>query len=605
MVYSVEISHMIKDILKEIEDSIVVWLEQKQVSEPAVQLERSISAEFGEYSTNVAMRYAKPLQQNPFALAEELAAFLLAQTLPNIAEVQAVAPGFVNIYLSDETRIQHIKDIVETGDQFGVNTVLQGQKWVVEHTSPNPNKAMHIGHLRLNLIGMSIVRLLKASGAEVVADAVYNDRGIAIAKLMYGYLAHMKKKPESPTDLPFWFDHQTDWYTPAEKGVRPDVFVSTCYVQGEQDFKRDQTVEQLVRDMVVAWEANDHRTWELWKLVLTFSYAGIEATLDRLGSHWDKVWYEHDHYQKGREYVEQGLAQGLFQKLEDGAVITNLEETYGLSDTVLLKNDGTSLYITQDIALTDLKKKTYQADRLVWVIGPEQSLAMRQLFAVCEQLGIGSLDDFTHVSYGYVGLKDETGAFKKMSSREGTVLLIDDVIDSVKTLLLQRYEESSHPLDETKKTLAEKLAVAAVKFAFLKYDRTQDLSFDIEQSVDLQGDSGMYVLYTYVRTQSILRKATTTLIDCPVPAKIGTEAELIRTLLYYEDVVLKATDDLSVHHVAQYVLELTSAFNSWYANETVLDGSENEPYKLVLVKAVGITIQNSLTLLGIETVEEM
>jgi len=233
---------------------------------------------------------------------------------------------------------------------------------------------------------------------------------------------------------------------------------------------------------------------------------------------------------------------------------------------------------------------------------PEQSLAFTQLFAVCEQLGIGKIEDFTHVSYGYVGLKGEDGGFKRMSSRAGTVVLIDDVIDGVKETILQRFASDEK---ETNEETAETLALGAVKFAFLKSDRTQDMTFDVEQSVDIQGDSGMYVLYTFVRTQSILRKAGARTQAELTPTEGKIEHSLVRNLLYFEDVIKKSADDLSVHHIAQYLLELSSEFNSWYAKDVVLDGSVSEEYKLAITKAVGITLQNGLRILGIQTVDKM
>ncbi len=242
----------------------------------------------------------------------------------------------------------------------------------------------------------------------------------------------------------------------------------------------------------------------------------------------------------------------------------------------------------------------------MWVIGPDQSLAMRQLFAVCEQLGIGKKSDFNHVSYGYVGLKDEDGAFKKMSSRAGTVVLIDDVINTVKQTIRERFDEEERHEESVREDLSEKLALAALKFSFLKSDRNQGLAFDINESVDIHGDSGMYIMYAFVRTQSILRKAESEYNNSFVnPEKLGYEAELVRSLLYFNDVVIKSTTDLSVHHVAQYLLEISSEFNSWYAKETILDGSNEEAWRLKVVDAVAVTLKNGLALLGIDTVSEM
>jgi arginyl-tRNA synthetase len=597
---------MLQDILGAIEGEIGSWLREQGVVDVVVPLERSAQPEFGEYSTNVAMRYAKELGKKPLEIAEELVAFLRERGIAGLERAEAVQPGFVNLYLTVAAKTQHLATIREQDADFGKNNLHQGEKWVVEYISPNPNKAMHLGHLRNALVGTGIIKLLRSSGAEVVADTVYNNRGIAIAKVMYGYLAHMKQAANIPTDINYWVEHPTEWFTPEEKKLKPDLFVTECYILGERDVKENKEVEQMVRQMVVDWEAGDGATWKLWEYVLGLAYAGIDRTLTRLGTGWDKIWYEHEHYQKGKEYVEKGLAEGVFRKLEDGAVLTDLENPYSLTDTVLLKNDGTSLYITQDIALTDLKKKTYQADKLVWVIGPEQALAMKQLFAVCEQLGIGKVSDFTHVPYGYVGLRDEEGAFVKMSSRAGTVVLIDDVIDEVKLNIKKRFTAEGKHDEATAEELGEKLALGAVKFAFLKSDKQQGITFDVEESVDVQGDSGMYVMYTFVRTQSILRKAGSGAAGpIDLPAELGPEAELVRTLLYYENGVQKATGDLSVHHVAQYLLEICGEFNSWYAKETILDGSEREAYKLALVDAVGIVIENGLELLGIETVDEI
>jgi arginyl-tRNA synthetase len=597
---------MVQDILQELQGQIRTWLQDNGVSEPVVLLERAVTAEFGEYSTNVAMRYAKTLGKSPFEIAQQLATFLTEQATTSLSHAAAVKPGFVNIYLTAAAKVQHVSSIHALGTNFGNNNIHTGEKWVVEHTSPNPNKAMHLGHLLNNLIGMGIVRLLKASGAEVVSDAVYNNRGIAIAKAMYGYLAHMKKEADLPTDAAYWVEHQEQWFTPAEKDIRPDLFVTECYRLGELDFSANPEVEAVVRQMVVDWEAGDTATWKLWEQALHYAYQGIDLTLSRLGSYWDNVWYEHEHYQKGKDYVTEGVKKGIFTTLADGAVLTNIEPDYGISDTILLKKDGTSLYITQDLALTDEKKKKYQADKLVWVVGSEQTLAFRQLFATCEQLGIGKVEDFTHIPYGYVGLKDETGAFKKMSSREGTAVFADDVIDIVKARISARFEADEKHDEPIREVLSEKLAIAAVKFAFLKSDSNQDVSFDIEQSVDVQGDSGMYVMYTFVRTQSILRKAARVVpVDFIVPAVLGEEASLVRTLLYFEAVVQKSVTDLSVHHVSQYLLELSSEFNSWYAKETILDGTDQEAYKIVLVDAVAVTLQNGLSLLGIDTVDQM
>lgn len=595
---------LVKKTLDNVQEQLLNFLNSKNLPVSQVSFERSSDQKFGDFSTNIALTQSKRVGLTPIKMAQEIVEYLSHKQLEGIERIEYVNPGFINFFLNNKVLTGNLLQIIDLESNFGRNSDLKDEKWVVEHTSPNPNKAMHLGHLRNNLVGMSLVRILKWNGAEVISDAVDNNRGIAIAKLMWGFLSHMRKGKDVPIDISFWVANPDRWYTPVEKNILPDIFVTECYVLGESDFKQSKEIEEKARELVVRWENKEKIVWQLWSYVLSYAYQGIERTLTRLGSHWDKVWHEHEHYEKGKEYVQHGLEKGIFTKLEDGAILTNLEK-YNLPDTILIKNDGTSLYITQDIALTALKKEYYKADKLIWVIGPEQSLALKQLFAVCEQLGIGIVEDFTHVAYGYVGLKDDEGNFKKMSSRAGTVVLIDDVIDGIKNKILSRFESEgkSVPQEDLKK-ISEKLALGAVKFSILKSDRTPDLVFDTEKSIETTGDSGVYVLYTYVRTQSILRKGqriTLSLED----VKIDSESEIIRLLVHFPEIIRRSKQDLSAHHVAQYLLELCSVFNSWYGKEVVLDGSERENYKLAVTKSVGIVIRNGLSILGIDTVEQI
>lgn len=576
--------------------AITAFLADKGIEPISVSFERSNTAVHGDLTTNCAFALSKALKRSPREVADEIAAYLNDAQINGVATVSAAAPGFINISLSPAFFAEMLTKIEEEKTGYGSTHDLNGQVWAIEHTSPNPNKAMHLGHLRNNLVGMTVGRLLEASGASVIYEAVDNNRGIAIAKAMWGFLAHRKKNTEAPTDVAYWRAHKEEWETPETLNMLPDVFVSECYVMGDTDAK-DPAIEEHIRNMVVGWEAKDEALWDLWRHILAYSYAGMERTLGRLQNRWDKVWHEHEHYEKGKAYVEEGLARGVFTKLEDGAVLTNLA-SYSIPDTILLKRDGTSLYITQDIALTALKKETHHADKLLWVVGPDQTLALRQLFAVCEQLGIGKVSDFTHIPYGYVGLKAKDGGFEKMSSREGTVVLIDEVIDSVRDSLLENGETASS-------ALAESLALCAVKFSILKSDRTQDLTFDVERSIETKGDSGIYVMYTYVRARSILRKAG----EGPFagdPASVSEAGNaVLRALLHFPQVVVRGREDLSGHHIAQYLLEVAGLFNAWYAHEVILDGSPYEAARLRVVAATATVLQNGFRLLGIQTVEEM
>lgn len=581
--------------------AIEVFLNQKGVDSPVVVLDRPANPLHGHVSTNVGLRYGKELSVPPLVLAQELVQFLQEKSIVEIGSVNAVAPGFVNITLAPTYLSHAAHEIAEYFHAGKKETTLSGEKWVIEHTSPNPNKAMHLGHLRNNLTGMAISNVLEFQGAQVIRDAIDNNRGIAIAKAMYGFLAAQRKNEAPPIDVSYWVEHKDEWFTPEEKQILPDRFVTACYVAGEELSKSNADAESAVRAMVIAWENKDAATWELWSHVLSYSYAGIERTLARLGSKWDVVWHEHEHYEQGKKYVEEGLKTGIFKKLEDGAVLTDLA-AYDLPDTILLKNDGTSLYMTQDIALTALKKEKYGARHLVWVIGPDQSLQMKQLFAICEQLNIGKRDEFMHVPYGYVGLADSDGSFKRMSSREGTVVLLDDVIDVAKEKIRAYFAEKEISVDEIERR-SEVLALAAVKFAILRSQKDQQLSFDVDRSIDIHGDSGVYVLYTYARIMSLVRKAQEKGIE-PSYGMHEKALPLASELFQYPTAIEKSANDFSPHHIAQQLLSVCSEFNSWYGSETILDG-ENIGTKISAAKDASIVIKNACSLLGISVLEEI
>lgn len=595
--------------LKDISDSCSAFLREKGISEPIMKFEKTSDPQFGDTTTNAAMRYAKELGVKPMDLAENISECISSQNHPFVKSVQAVKPGFVNVTLNAKFHNEVLQDVLRLKDGFGKGETHKGQHWVIEHTSPNPNKAMHIGHLRINLVGMSLANIIEWEGGHVIRDAVYNDRGIAIAKVMYGFLAIMKKEESAPTTAVYWGEHAEQWKTPEEMGIRPDDFITRCYVAGEKASKEDPAIDQVIRDMAIQWEKDDAPTWKLWEHVLTYSYEGINRTLSRLQSRWDNVWYEHEYYKEGKSYVEEGLKKGIFKKLPDGAVLTDLA-AYNLPDTIVLKNDGTSLYITQDIALTARKQKKYApVDYMVWVVGPEQSVAMKQVFAICEQLGIGKMKEFIHVTYGYVGLADGESGFKKMSSRTGDVIFIDDVIDEVKKKIGDKMTMKDLDKEEVDRR-TEVLAVGAVKFAMLKSGKDQTVAFSLEQSTDTKGDTGVYVLYTYARIMGLLRKAEAAGVVAKVPNNDMTSKDgqvpVAPTFSWFYDATESAGFDYSAHHVSQYLLELCGQFNNWYGQEMILEGdADYQAYKVAIAQATATIIKNGLSILGIDTLEEI
>ncbi len=622
----------------------LVSLDLPQTAE--VHLEHPADKAHGDYSTNTALSLFGSLKKDsenfeyttPRALAEALAQKIRELPQPEPAPVEKVevaGPGFINFYLSKAFLTAKMGEIIANRAAFPVDN-QKTEKRLLEHTSPNPNKAMHLGHLRNNVVGMAIGRLWEKTGHEVAYDAVDNNRGIAIAKLMWGYLKFARRDDRVITDINYWLEHQDEWYTPESSGQRPDRFMDQLYVRAAEDFA-DPEIEAQVRQLVVDWEAGDAANRALWQQVLDYVYQGQQMTLARLGNRWDLVWHEHEHYQEGKDIVARGLESGVFRQLEDGAIITNLEEQFGLTDTVVQKSDGTALYITQDLALTQKKMNEVQPDKAYWVIGPEQSLAMKQVFAVCEQLGIANRSQLTHIPYGYMSLK----GIGKMSSRKGTVVYIDDLLDSaverVKQVILDSGTKRSMT-DEEIAVAAEIIGVGAVKYSILKVGRMQDTAFDVEESVQLNGNAGPYLQYTYVRARSILEKAAAaigegletddngyiakpydTLLNVLMQSNYSPnqhENDVLRNLyIYYETIEMSSTES-APHYLANYLYETAQLFNAFYNQHTVVGNeaeaagnlqqlSDKTKFRLAITLAVSCVIKDGLNLLGIETVEKM
>lgn len=600
---------------------------------------------FGDFASNIALQGFAQLSaeqrqdlkvNSPRDLAQQLVAQLQEkikqqpQLAQHIAQISVDGPGFINFTLSDEYLKSLIAQVLSQPD-YGAGAQQLETRWEIEHTSPNPNKAMHLGHLRNNVTAMAIANLWQTQGIKVIRDAVDNNRGIAIARLMWGYLKFAHREDESvdkrednsadkredesadikedkrTTDLNYWFEHQDEWLTPKDKNQRPDKFVDELYLKASEDFKNNSDTEQKVRQMVVDWELGDKATWALWTKVLSYSYQGQEMTLQRLGNVWDKVWHEHEHYQQGKELVALGLKKGIFKKLADGAVLTNLEK-YNLPDTIVQKADGTSLYITQDIALTKLKKDTLSAQKLHWMVGPEQSLALKQLFAVCDQFGIARLQDLTHLSYGYMSIK---GA-GKMSSRLGNVVYIDDLVDAVKnevktTMAKNRTDFSAEMLEK----ISETVALGAIKYSILKVGRMSPTAFDLDSALRLDGNSGPYLQYTYVRANSVLEKAeyqvgTNSSQELTQYRLNPEEKAILRHISRYPTLVQLASEACEPSKMANFQYELSQKFNSFYNKHQILtEDLTTSTFRLNLTQSMMQLLKHGLEILGIEIPDKM
>ncbi|MEA2056910.1 MAG: arginine--tRNA ligase [Patescibacteria group bacterium] len=603
-------------IAQKIKEALQQFVQEKFSLEFDATVEHPANEDFGEFATNLALSLYSENEKirNDYQSPRDLAAELTSELsiwLPKsnlakvIKDVSVAGPGFINFRLNSKYFTNNVREILQN-EQYGLSDVGKEKTWEIEHTSPNPNKAMHLGHLRNNVTGMAISNLWEAVGINVIREAVDNDRGIAIARLMWGYLKYARKSEQTPINLDHWYSNQNEWLTAEETDKRPDLFVDELYINASKDFKEDKQVQQQVRQMVVDWEAEDEKTRALWSLVMQYSHQGQNMTLERLGNKWDRVWHEHDHYQQGKDLVKFGLEKGIFRQLEDGAILTNLAE-YDLPDTILRKSDGTSLYITQDLALTKLKVEKTGAEKLHWLVGPEQSLALKQMFACCEQLGFIDYENLVHIDYGYMSIKGQG----KMSSRAGNVIYIDDMIDLAKEKVLAIMNQEGLSQVEVK-ALAEKVAVGAVKYSILKVARKTDTAFDLETALRLDGNSGPYLQYAHARACSVLIKARKSALSQLSEVEFNLdvlefeESYLLKYLYRFPEVVEQAAFELEPSQVATYVFELAQRFNRFYNKHQILQ-VENELSlrRLALTQATSKVIRQGLNLLGISAPERM
>lgn len=609
----------------------------QKISLEEVVLEHPNLEENGDYSSSVALKLAKDVKENPVVLANKIVQKLDQSDLKNVIfeEVTVAGPGFVNFFLSKKFLQQQVTKIQTMGDSYGKGEYLTGQKISVEHTGPNPQTTIMIGHLRNNFLGMTMGRLWKSMGAKIFLDCMDNDRGIHLCRSMFGYLvfankndglsiSELKNFKEVSEEkilkmvqganwqarIQEWSENKEQWVNPVDLRVKSDHANLIWYVLGSKAYGLSDETKKQVGEILVAWEKVDPLVRDLWRMILDWSVEGYRQTYERIGSHHDKVWHESEHYQRGKDIVADGLKKGVFVESK-GAIVTNLA-SYKLPDTVVVKADGTGLYLTQDIALTKIKRENFKANLYVWDIGEEQTLYFQQLFAVCEQLGIGKRSDYLHLSYALVNLKGG----KKMSTRKGDVIPADDVLDELRDQALGIMEASKtdqrNGFSEAERNdLAEKVAIAAVKYGMLRYGIKTTIQFDIEESLSLDGDSGPYIQYSYARARSLTRKAEGQgLVAGDLQETklnlANEEVDILRFIYRYPEVTEQAARQIAPNLIASYLFELAKRFNAFYNQVPVLAGQKEEiGFRLAVVGVVAQVLKNGLNLLGIEALEKM
>ena len=572
-----------------------------------VQLQKTRD-EFEGHLTVVVFPFVKAARKSPEMVGNEIGQYLVE----NVGDVVAkynVVKGFLNLVISDAPWITLLNSI-NADEKFGFTPVTdQSPLVMIEYSSPNTNKPLHLGHVRNNLLGSALARIVEANGNKVVKTNIVNDRGIHICKSMLGWLKW--GNGETPESSGKKGDHLIgDYYVAFDKHYREEVKQLVAQGMDEEKAKQEAPLIKEAHEMLVKWEQNDPEVRSLWKKMNEWVYAGFDETYQMMGVSFDKIYYESDTYLEGREKVMEGLEKGFFYRREDGSVWADLTAE-GLDEKLLLRSDGTSVYMTQDIGTAKLRFQDFPIDKMIYVVGNEQNYHFQVLSILLDKLGFKWGKDLVHFSYGMVELPNG-----KMKSREGTVVDADDLME---TMIADAYEASkervkqtSMPEDEARE-VARKVGLGALKYFILKVDARKNMLFNPEESIDFNGNTGPFIQYTYARIASILRKAKEQNIEIPmelstVNYQLSTkETELIQKLNQFPAAVRQAGTDYSPSGICNYCYELTKAFNQFYHDFTIL-GEQDEDlkqFRLSLAKAVAKVIRLGMGLLGIEMPERM
>ena len=586
----------------------------QEIGEKMVQLQKT-KREFEGNLTLVVFPFLKISKKKPEDTAQEIGQYLV-ENCPAIASFNVVK-GFLNLVIAQSAWLGLLADI-NADEKFGEKKATEDSPLVmIEYSSPNTNKPLHLGHVRNNLLGWSLAKIMEANGNKVVKTNIVNDRGIHICKSMLAWLKY--GNGETPETSGKKGDHLIgDYYVAFDKHYREEVKQLTAqYVaeglgeeEAEKKAKEEAPLIKEAHDMLVKWENNDPEVRALWKKMNDWVYAGFDETYKALGVGFDKIYYESETYLKGKAKVEEGLAKGLFERHEDNSVWADLTGE-GLDKKLLLRSDGTSVYMTQDIGTAEMRFKDFPIDKMIYVVGNEQNYHFQVLSILLDRLGFKWGKELVHFSYGMVELPNG-----KMKSREGTVVDADDLVETMIADAKQTSEELgkfNDMTDEERSEIARIVGMGALKYFILKVDARKNMLFNPEESIDFNGNTGPFIQYTHARIRSILRKAAETQENIDL-ANVNTdgllsqkEIDLIQKLNEYGAVVEQAGKDYSPSGIANYCYELTKEFNQFYHDYSILkeEDANKKAVRLVLAKNVAKVIKNGMALLGIEVPERM
>jgi len=600
----------ILNVLQEATVQSLTVLYDQSFTEKDFQVSQTKPEFEGNY-TIVLFSLVKSLKKSPEALGKEIGDELI-KNHSHIFSKYNIIKGFLNLTITDT----HLLDLLNKNYSdvcFGKHKI-NGKKIMVEYSSPNTNKPIHLGHLRNNFLGWSVAEILKATGYEVTKSCIINDRGIHICKSMIAWQKF------------------ANGATPQSTNTKGDHFVGEYYVKFNDEYKKE--IEELVaqgvsnedaekkaplmqeaQTMLLDWESGKPEVIDLWKKMNGWVYEGFAVTYNRIGSDFDEKYYESNTYLLGKDIVKEGLAKGVFEKEEDGSIWIDLT-TDGLDKKIVQRRDGTSVYITQDIGLAKQKYEEYKIDKSIYVIGDEQNYHMKVLKLIAEKLDLPNAKNIHHLSYGMVELPSG-----KMKSREGTVVDADDIVEEMIATAKQHTEELGKVKDFEEHELAdlyETIGLGAMKFYLLRVDPKKRMIFNPEESIDFHGFTGPFVQYTYARIQSVLRKVDSSpltvdsniLPDNRQPTTdnlLPLEKELILTIEQYSTIIEQAANDLNPSVIANYVFDLAKTFNSFYTEHSIAnaESEEKKHLRLHIACMTANVIKSGMQLMGIQVPERM
>lgn len=590
-----------------IENTIVQHIQKAVLSLYATDIQldsiviQETRKEFEGQVTAVTFPFTRFSKKTPEQTGAEIGEYL-KENVKEVADFNVIK-GFLNLSIADSYWVDELLTSVH-GQSFG-QFPSNGQKVMVEYSSPNTNKPLHLGHVRNNLLGFSVAEILSANGYEVIKANLVNDRGIHICKSMLAW--KLFGNGETPESSGLKGDHLVGkYYVIFDKEYKKQIETLISEGQTEDEAKKNAPVIKEAQEMLLKWESADQEVIDLWKMMNSWVYAGFDVTYKKLGVDFKKYYYESDTYLLGKDTIQEGLDKGVFFKKDDGSVWIDLTDD-GLDQKLVLRADGTSVYITQDLGTAQLKYDDFKMDKSIYVVGNEQDYHFKVLFLILQKLGKSWANGLFHLSYGMVDLPSG-----KMKSREGTVVDADELMDDMIQTAQERTEELGKVdgfSEEEKKDLYNMIGLGALKFFLLKVEPKKRLLFDPNESIDFQGHTGPFIQYTHARICSVLAKAEykNKITGNYVNALTALEKELIVTLAKYTDVINSAAREYSPAHIANYVFELAKLFNKFYHEESILKAEDPQVrnFRLDLAAATAKTINKAMKLLGISVPSRM